>query len=82
VLGKRIKRISKFQPKSLGNYESKKHKPWFEEECSELIDQGKQTKLQWLQNPIERNGDNVNNVRCEASRYFRNKKEGISERQN
>jgi hypothetical protein len=30
--------------------------------------------LQWLQDPSERNGDNLNNVRHEASRYFRNKK--------
>jgi hypothetical protein len=30
--------------------------------------------LQWLQDPSEINGDNLNNVRCEASRYFRNKK--------
>jgi hypothetical protein len=28
----------------------------------------------WLQDPNEVNGDNLNNVRCEASRYFRNKK--------
>jgi hypothetical protein len=28
------------------------------------------------------NGDNLNKVRREASRHFRNKKEGISERQN
>jgi hypothetical protein len=32
------------------------------------------TKLQWLQDPSEINGDNLNNVRCEASRYIRNKK--------
>jgi cell division septum initiation protein DivIVA len=30
--------------------------------------------LQWLQVPNETNGDNLNNVRREASRYFRNKK--------
>jgi hypothetical protein len=30
--------------------------------------------LQWLQDPSEINGDNLNNVRREASRYFRNKK--------
>jgi hypothetical protein len=30
--------------------------------------------LQWLQDPSEINGDNLNNVRCEASRYFKNKK--------
>jgi hypothetical protein len=34
----------------------------------------KQAKLQWLQDPSEINGDNLNNVRREASRYFRNKK--------
>jgi hypothetical protein len=27
-----------------------------------------------LQDPSEINGDNLNNARCEASRYFRNKK--------
>jgi hypothetical protein len=30
--------------------------------------------LQWLQDSSEINGDNLDNVRCEASRYFRNKK--------
>jgi hypothetical protein len=34
----------------------------------------KQAKLLWLQNSSEINGDNLNNVRCEASRYFTNKK--------
>jgi hypothetical protein len=43
---------------------------------SKLLDQRKQAKLQWLQDPIEIrvNGDNMNNVRREASRHFRNKK--------
>jgi Fe-S cluster assembly ATPase SufC len=52
----------------------KKHKPWFEEACSELLDQRKQAKLQWLQDPKEINGDNLNNVIREASRHFRNKR--------
>jgi hypothetical protein len=30
---------------SLGYYELKKHKPWFNEGCSELLDQRKQAKL-------------------------------------
>jgi hypothetical protein len=51
-----------------------KHKPWFAEGCSDLLDQRKQAKLQWLQHPSEINGDNQNNIRCEASRHFRNKK--------
>jgi hypothetical protein len=33
---------------SLGYYEPKQHKPWFDEGCSELLDQRKQAILQWL----------------------------------
>jgi hypothetical protein len=58
----------------LGYFELKKHKKWFDEGCSKLLDQRKQAKLQWLQDPSEINGDNLSNVRREASRYFRNKK--------
>jgi hypothetical protein len=29
----------------------KHNKPWFDDEYSKLIDQWKQAKLQWLQNP-------------------------------
>jgi hypothetical protein len=52
----------------------KKRKPWFGEGCSELSDQRKCAKLQWLQDPSEIIGDNLNNVICEGSRHFRNKK--------
>jgi hypothetical protein len=58
----------------LGYYELKKHKTWFDEECLNLLDQRKQAKLQWLPDPSEINGDNLNNKRREVSRYFRNKK--------
>jgi hypothetical protein len=60
----------------------KKQKPWFDEGCSKLLDQRKQAKLQWLQDPGEINGDILNNVRHEASRYFRNKKEYLKEKIN
>jgi len=36
-------------------------------------------KMQWLQDPNQGKVDNLNNVRCEASRHFRNKKKRISE---
>jgi hypothetical protein len=52
----------------------KNHKPWSAEGCSKLIDQKKQAKLKWLQDPSELNGDNLKIVRREASRHFRNKK--------
>jgi hypothetical protein len=58
--------------KSLGCFELKKHRPWFNEGCSKLLDQRKQAKLQWLQDPSKINGDNLKNVRREASRYFKN----------
>jgi RNAse (barnase) inhibitor barstar len=60
--------------RSLGHFEFKKHKPWFDEGCPKLLDQRKQAKLQWLQDPIEVNGDNLNNGRREDSRHFRNKR--------
>jgi hypothetical protein len=59
---------------SQGYLELKKHKLWFNKGCSNLLDQRKQAKLQWIQDPSEINRDNLNNIRSEASRYFRNKK--------
>jgi hypothetical protein len=44
---------------SLGYYELKKDKPWFDEGCTTFLDQRKQAKLQWLQDPNEINGDNL-----------------------
>jgi hypothetical protein len=44
------------------------------ERCSKLLGQNKQAKLQWLQDPSEINGDNLNSVRHDASRYFGSKK--------
>jgi hypothetical protein len=52
----------------------KKHKTWFDGGYSKLLDQRKQAKLQSLQDPSEINWDNLNNVRREASRHFRNKR--------
>jgi hypothetical protein len=61
---------------SLGHYELQQHKPWFDDECSKLIDRRKQVKLQWLQNLSQVNGDNMDNVRHEA-RTFRTKKGNV-----
>jgi hypothetical protein len=44
-----------------GYFELKKHKPWFDEGYSKLLDQIKEAKLQWLQDPSGINGDNLNN---------------------
>jgi hypothetical protein len=58
-------------------------KPWFDEGCSALLDQRKQAKSQWLQDPSEINGDNLNNIRPKASRNFMNKKrEYLKEKSN
>jgi hypothetical protein len=59
---------------SLGYYELRKHKPWFDEEFSQLLDRRKQANLQWLEDPSEINGDNLNNTGCEVSRLFGNNK--------
>jgi hypothetical protein len=73
--GENIKESIKISAKeSLELYGKKQHKPWFDKECSKFLDERKQAKMQCLQNPNQSNVDNLNNVRREASRYFRNKK--------
>jgi hypothetical protein len=55
-------------------HERKQYKPWFDEECLVILDQRKQAKIQWIKYPSESNVDNLNNVRRDAGRHFRNKK--------
>ena len=52
----------------------KQHKPQFDEECLGVLYQRKQATMQWVQDPSQSNVDNLNNVRHETSRHFRNKK--------
>jgi hypothetical protein len=46
---------------NLGYQKLKHNKPWFADECSKLIGQRKEAKLQWLQNQNQINGDNLKN---------------------
>ena len=59
---------------NLGLQQLKQNKPWFDEECLGFLDQRKQAKMQWMQDPSQSNVDNLNNIRHEVSRHFRNKK--------
>jgi hypothetical protein len=52
----------------------KQHKPWFDEEHLGFLDQRKKAKMLWVQDPSQRNIDNLNNVRNEDGRHFWNKK--------
>ena len=70
-----IKEIIKTSAKeNLGMHELKQFKPWFDDECLGFLDQRKQAKMQWVLDRSQSNVDNLNNVRHEASRHFRNKK--------
>ncbi|KAJ4436047.1 hypothetical protein ANN_18674 [Periplaneta americana] len=59
---------------SIGYYETKKKKPWFDEDCCMVVERRKQAKLKFLQDPVEANRDNYFNKRQEANRMLRNKK--------
>jgi len=59
---------------SLGLHELKQNKLWFDEECLCFLDQKKRSKMQWIQDPSQSKLDNLNNVRREVSRHFKNKK--------
>jgi hypothetical protein len=47
---------------NLGYHKLKHNKPWCDDECSKLTHQQKQAKLQWLKNPSQINGDNLQNL--------------------
>ncbi|KAJ4450080.1 hypothetical protein ANN_01487 [Periplaneta americana] len=63
---------------SIGYYETKKKKPWFDEDCCMVVERRKQAKLKFLQDPVEEKRDNYFNERREASRTLRNKRELFS----
>jgi len=52
-----IKTLAK---ESLGLYEFKQNKPWFDEECSQFLDQREKAKIQRLQDQKQSNLDNPN----------------------
>jgi hypothetical protein len=58
---------------SLVMHGMKQHKPWLDEECLGTLDQRKQAKIQWIQDPSQKNVNTLNNLRRDASRHFRNK---------
>jgi len=59
---------------SLGLNEMKQNTPWFDDDCLDFLDQRKQVKMQWIQDPSQNNVGILNNERREDSSHFRNKK--------
>jgi hypothetical protein len=74
VFGKVLEKISRSTKDDLGYHKLKNKKSWFDDECSKLTDQRKKAELQLLQNPSQINGYNLQNLRRETSRIFRNEK--------
>jgi hypothetical protein len=73
-LGKYWRKHQDTAKENLGYQKLKHNKPWFDDECSKLIEQRKQAQLQLLKNPSQINGDELKNLRSETSGPFRNKK--------
>jgi hypothetical protein len=58
--GEIIRENIKASAKDNLRYHKLKHnRAWLDNECSKLIHQQKQAKLQWLQNSSQINGDNL-----------------------
>jgi hypothetical protein len=74
VFGKTIKSPAK---EGVGQQVRKEHKKYFGEVFSKCVDQRKRSKLQWLHDTSQINAHNLNSVKQEISRYFRNKSENI-----
>ena len=58
---------------STGYYKVKKKKPWFDDDCSNVVERRKKAKLKSLQDPTQLNRDNYHTERRETSRTLRNK---------
>ena len=58
----------------VGVLETNRNKPWFDQECSELANKRKQTKLLWLQDPNNQTAEDFSIVRRDTSRMLRKKK--------
>jgi hypothetical protein len=59
--------------KNLGFYKLRQHKPLFDKECSRTIRSKEASKMSMVTGSTQVNGDNLNNVRHEASKHVRNK---------
>ena len=59
----RCQKVKTSAKDSLGLYVSKQQKIRFDEECSRFLDEMKQDKMQWLQDPTQSNEDNLNIVK-------------------
>jgi len=62
---------------SLGLDECIQNKTCFDEECLVSLDQRKRAEIQLIQDPSQSNVDNLNKVRREVNRHFRNKRRHI-----
>jgi hypothetical protein len=58
-----VKISNRFPALENSDYDVEQHKTWFDDGCSKLLHQTKHAKLQWLQDPSQINGDNLNNVK-------------------
>ncbi|KAJ4448348.1 hypothetical protein ANN_10363 [Periplaneta americana] len=70
-----VSSVTSLAEQSIGYYETKKKKPWFDEDCCMVVERRKQAKLKFLQDPVEEKRDNYFNERREASRTLRKKRE-------
>jgi hypothetical protein len=61
----------------LGIHEMKQHKPWFDDKCLVILDQRKQAKLEWIQDPSQSNVDNLNDIRRDANNISETKRRHI-----
>ena len=57
--------IEAFSEEEVVILETHRSKPCFDQECSELANKRKQTKLLWLQNPDDQIADDLTNMRCD-----------------
>ena len=58
---------------NIGYLEKKKHKKWFNKDCTNAVKKRKHVKLNSLHEPNETNLENLGNISRESRRVLRNK---------
>ena len=73
IWGTMREKIISSAKKSIGFVGKIKNKPWFDDECADLVKQRQQARITWVQDPNQINAEAYSEVKRRTSSTFRSK---------
>ena len=77
IWGTMREKIISSAKESIGFVGKIKNKPWFDDECADLVKQRQQAKIKWVQDPNQINAETYSEIKHRTSSTFRSKKRYI-----